>query len=135
MTRYHLGDLLSITTGALVSPDHMQGVYRICDGITGEEHFTHQLPRAARTIDPYLREQLPWLDEIAVPEFTGPDEVWPWLVAMVARYGEYHEVAQMPLGAYVGRNPIEELTEMVGPERVISVVVDNQDGRPRRPPN
>jgi hypothetical protein len=124
MTRYHLGDLLSITTGALVSPDHMQGVYRICDGVTGEQHFTHQLPRAARTLDPYLREQLPWLDEITAPKFSGPDEVWPWLAEMVARYGEYHEVQPMPSGVYVGRDPLEELAEMVGRERVIPIVVD-----------
>lgn len=124
MTMYHLGDLLSITTSRLVSPDGMDGVYRICDGVTGQQHFTHQLPRAARTIDPYLREQLPWLNEIEAPEFDGPNEVSPWLAGMVERYGEFHEVPPMPFGAYVGREPLAELEETVGPERVIPVVVD-----------
>ena len=36
MTRYHLGDLLSYTTGKLTAPDKMTGVRRLAEGVTGE---------------------------------------------------------------------------------------------------
>lgn len=46
--RFHLGDVLSITTGHLLSPRHMEGVYEILNHMTGDQLFTHQLPRASR---------------------------------------------------------------------------------------
>ena len=45
---FHIGDILSVTTGRLVSPRRMDGVYDILNFMTGDNLFTHQLPRAAR---------------------------------------------------------------------------------------
>lgn len=42
---FHLGDVLSITHDRLVSPRHMEGVYDICNWLTQDNLFTHQLPR------------------------------------------------------------------------------------------
>lgn len=43
---FHLGDILTITTGRLVSPRHMEGVYDILNWMTGEDLLvTHQIPR------------------------------------------------------------------------------------------
>lgn len=125
--RFHLGDLLSITTGCLVSPDHIGGVYRVVDGVTGQQHMTHQLPRAAQVVRPWLLGQHPWLADIPTPEgLRGEDDVKAWLVPLVAEYGEFHDVEPMPLGMYVGREPIAEAEEMVGKDRVITLEIDGR---------
>ncbi len=62
--KFHLGDVLSITTQRLVSPRHMVGVYDILNFMTGDNLFTHQLPRAANECKPYLLEQFPKLAEV-----------------------------------------------------------------------
>jgi hypothetical protein len=96
MTQYHLGDLLSITDGHLVSPDRMSGVYRIVNGVTGEDHATVDLVMGADRIKPWLLDLHPWLAEVQVPDFGEPGGVPLWLERAVAQYGEYHEVPPMP---------------------------------------
>lgn len=128
---FHLGDLLSITTGRLVSPDHIDGVWMLIDYVTGVTHMTHQLPRATLVVRGWLLRDRPWLAEIEVPEFTGRDlvqeaQVWSWLAKQVALYGERHKVKAMPPGTYQGRDPLIELEEMMGgPERIITVHLED----------
>ena len=136
---FHLGDLLSVTTGRLVSPNHIGGVYDVCDFVTGESHMTHQLPRVSReVVTPWLLEQYPWLADIEVPEFDIPRDasqedagriVAEWLAGPVAQYGEMHEVTAVPFGTYVGRDPIAELQEMAPHAQIITV--DLGDGSVR----
>lgn len=128
---FHVGDLLSVTTGVLVSPSHMDGVYAVLSHLCGESLFTHVLPRAIDAMGPVLLEQHPWLEEAArsMPRFSAiPDtEVKPTIVrylAMVATtYGETHAVASAP-DRWTRRNPVEELADMIGPERVIVATAD-----------
>lgn len=61
---FHIGDILSITTGRLVSPRRMDGVYDILNYMTGDDLFTHQLIRAAEECAPALREQHPDLTDV-----------------------------------------------------------------------
>lgn len=122
---FHIGDLISITDGHLVSPSHMDGIYRIIDYVTGIPHFTHQLPRAVEVVRPWLLEQHSWLNEITVPDgLNGKDGVANWLAPVAAQYGEFHDVKPLPFGAYVGREPIAEADEMVGKDRVIVIEVN-----------
>src|SRR5215469_4293666 len=91
---FHIGDILSVTTGRLVSPRHIGGVYDILGWMTGDSLFTHQLPRAAEECAPSLREQFPDLAAAEVPEdFGGKDGVDRWLAAQVAVYGKTREVS------------------------------------------
>lgn len=121
--QFHLGDLLSITDGHLVSPRHMDGVYDIVDFVTGQLHFTHQLCRGAEVVKPWLLEQHPWLASIEVPDdLNSKETVLGWLAGAVERHGEYHEVNPMPFGMYVGREAIAELREMIPPHAEIFTV-------------
>lgn len=127
--RFHLGDLLSVTDGRLVSPDHIHGVCRILDFVTGEAHMTHQLPRGAKVVKPWLLEQHPWLEDIPVPDgLNSKDAVMSWLAPVTAKFGEFHEVEPMPFGLYVGREPIAELREMAPNAEII--VVEAGAGQP-----
>jgi hypothetical protein len=62
--KFHIGDVLSIIPGRLISPDHVGGVYNILNWMTGDNLMTHQLPRASRECEPYLREQHPDLTSV-----------------------------------------------------------------------
>lgn len=119
---FHIGDLVSVTTGCLVSPNHMGGVYEVVDYITGQAHMTHQLPRGSQEITPELYRQHPWLADVTVPESVNDEHsALSWLAWLITKYGEWHEVEPMPLGVYVGREPLAELREMAPHMEIITV--------------
>lgn len=126
---FHIGDLLSVTDGRLVSPNHIGGVYEVVDFVTGEAHMTHQLPRAMDDVRPWVLDQHPWLADVVfdfdIPDDCDRDEaqgvVFGWLARVSAQYGETHDVKPMPLGMYLGREPIAELREMAPHMKVITV--------------
>jgi hypothetical protein len=91
---FHIGDILSITTGKLVSPNHIDGIYKILDFMTGDQLFTHQLPKASEECKPFLVAQMPWLAEISAEEVN--EKNWEtWLTEIVQKYGVTHEVKQI----------------------------------------
>jgi hypothetical protein len=117
---FDLGDVLSITTGRLVSRRHIDGVYDILNYMTGDSLFTHQLPRAQDECRPWLLRQHPDLAEVDADGVNA--ETWRgWLDAQVARYGATRPVAPIPADDHARRDPIQEAIEMVGPERVIAI--------------
>lgn len=68
---FHLGDVLSITDGRMMSPRHMDGIYDILSFMTGDSLFTHQLPRAMKECQPFLLKQHPQLAGIQFGPVTG----------------------------------------------------------------
>jgi hypothetical protein len=121
---FHLGDILTITTGRLVSPRHIGGVYDILDWMTGDSLFTHQLPRAMDECQGPLLAQHPDLAAIEPPEdFGGKEGVDRWLAAQVALYGETREVAPLAGGEHFRIDPITELRQMRPDAEIVAVVV------------
>lgn len=115
--RFHIGDVLTITTGRLVSTRHMDGVYEILNHMTGELLFTHALPRACRACAPALLR--------AFPQLAGADtgEDWrAWLADATAKHGEWFDVEPLAPGDYVAMDPISELRAM-RPDMPITVAV------------
>lgn len=126
---FHLGDLLSVTDGHLVSPRHIDGVYDLVDFVTGEAHMTHQLARAVDVVKPWLLDQHSWLADVDVPDvFNSEEQVLTWLVGATEKYGATHDVKAMPLGMYVGREPLAEFREMAPDVEIIAVEVEPGDG-------
>lgn len=126
--KFHLGDILSITIGRLVSPRHMEGVYDILNYMTGESLSTHQLPRVYDECKPHLLEQMPWLDEIKDDPRRIRQKPFHWLDEQVARYGEMHEVRPLKHGEHVSIDPIQEAAQLMGdPKKAIAVIaLDDQ---------
>lgn len=118
--RFHLGDVLSITTGRLVSPSHMDGVYRICTHLAGEPVWTHQLPRVAREAAPHLLAQFPKLSAITGDDVTG-ENCAAWLAARVAEVGEWLDVAPMSADQHESIDPLSELAEKVHPSKILTI--------------
>ncbi len=119
---FHLGDVLSITTGVLLSPRRMAGVYDILNWMSGDNLFTHQLPRVAREASSVLLRAHPDLATVEKPTLK-PDEVDPWLVEQVAKFGEIVAVPKMTADEHESIDPMSELVERVHPDKIIKINV------------
>jgi hypothetical protein len=125
---FHLGDILSITTGRLVSPRHVEALYDVLNFMTGDNLFTHQLPRATDECAPEILRQHPDLAEVPVPdEFGGEAHVHAWVAEQVARFGEYRDLRPLPTGSHAVIDPLTELATMAPHVAVIAVVLP-EDG-------
>jgi hypothetical protein len=120
---FHLGDILSITTGRLVSPSHIDGVYGILNWMTGDNLFTHQLPRTCRECEGPLLAQHPDLADIKVPEFDGEAEVITWLAVQVERFGETRDVAPLHEDEHTHISPLDEIRIVAPHAEVITFEV------------
>lgn len=125
---FHISDLLSISTGALVSHEHIGGVYKILNHLTGDDLMTHQLPLAADATRPDLLQQHPWLRDIKAPEFRDVDHVHAWVDDQAAFHGRWHDVVAVPQSWGV-HNPLTDLANM-RPDMPVIVIVDGEDGEP-----
>lgn len=117
---FHLGDVLSITTGRLVSPSVMDGMYAICEHLAGEAVWTHQLPRVADEAKPVLLSFYPELADIDYSGITQ-DNWREWLAEQVERYGETRAVPQLSVDEHESIDPLSEAAEMVPPGRILAV--------------
>jgi len=121
--KFHLGDILSITAGPLVSPQGMDGIYDILNFMTGDKLFAHQLPRASGECRPYLLEQHPQLKKVDASGVNKKN--WKkWLAKQIKKYGEELIVKPISKEAHEVKNPIQELEEKLGPDKVVPVVVE-----------
>lgn len=123
---YGLDDILTITTSILLSSRHMDGVYDILGYMTGETLFTHQLPRAAEQCAPELLRQHPQLAAVKIDEDAnlGKEGAEKFVAEQVKIFGE--KLSVKPFATpNTPVNPIEELADMVGAEKII--VIDPTD--------
>jgi hypothetical protein len=110
---FTLGAVLSALSGKLLCS--MDDLYRVLNFLTGEDLYTHQLPRAFKVAAPFVAQQHP---ELALLDWsTVGRETWqPWLTAQVERFGPTLELEPIPFGAYEAMDPIAEAIEMRGIE-------------------
>lgn len=146
MKRFHYTDLISITTGRLVSTRHMEGVYEILKHMTGDSVYTHQIPRVMQECVPVLCALYPELsnDALAAPLAKLDDickneshdrsqrgqAIFDWLMAEVMPLirhklpldEEYTlPVPRLKDGQHLHIDPIEEAEAMFGRDRVMKV--------------
>jgi allophanate hydrolase subunit 1 len=139
MKTFHISDVLSITTGRLVSSRHIDGIYDILNFLTGDNLYTHQLPRAMRECKPWLRSQFPSIMEdspiitkllpVLDAKITNADkqkdrvqaacEQWVKMVQTEANLPEIVVVYEMGAEMHTHIDPVEEAQAMVGDKRVI----------------
>jgi hypothetical protein len=121
---FHIADILTITTGRLVSPSHIGGVYDILNWMTGDNLFTHQLPRACDECAEPLRAQFPDLADVEVPDDFGGDEgVRDWVEQQVAAYGKTREVAPLAAAEHTHINPLTEMRKVAPHAKIIAIEV------------
>jgi hypothetical protein len=119
---FHIGDILSVTTGRLVSPNHIGGVYEILNWMTGDNLYTHQLPRVGNEARPVLLAAHPQLaDAQAEADAVTPDNWQHFMTKMVERYGLMLPVPKMSADQHESIDAMSELVEKVHPDRIITV--------------
>lgn len=107
---FHIGDILSVMTGAVLSESGMGGIYKIMSHILGSQAVSTigmaaNAPRARQ----FLAEKLPWVKDIDFPEL--PPEmsredraafVRDFVQAAAEKYGTYHQVGQLAVKPELG---------------------------------
>ncbi len=103
--KINCADLLTIGTGILCVK--MERVYELYNAMTGDNLFTHQLPRAFRAAQPAIVSQYPWLKEIG----EGNKATWQqWISEVKAAHGDSFEI--QPLQDWKSVDPITEVAEL-----------------------
>lgn len=68
--KFHVGDVLSITTGVLLAPTKMKAVYKILNHMSGRSLLTHELPDEAERMKFKIWELYPTLRNVVVERVT-----------------------------------------------------------------
>ena len=111
---FALGDVLSvINDGAILSERGVDGIYDILDYMTGENLHNHQSSRVLGECSPALREQLPNLAEVQIPELDrDPERLRSWLGQIALEHGEKHPVRPLPPEDHAVIDSFDELRAM-----------------------
>jgi hypothetical protein len=117
---FHLGDILSITSGKLVSPRHIDGVMDILGFMTNDEVYIHQVGRISEECKPYLLEAMPWLNEISVGD-VNQHNYKQWVAGLTATYGTMHKVRRIHPEDHEVKDSLEELQEFKPGSNIIQI--------------
>lgn len=122
--KFPIAQILSAGTGRLCCP--MADLYFIYNFLTGDNLYTHQLPRAFKVCQPWMQQQCPWLAQ--VDESGCSPETWrAWLADLTERFGAEHELQPLPASVWQSQDPIAELIALVGPGKVIVVAPEKPE--------
>lgn len=123
--RFHLGAVLSVTTGRLLC--QVDGLYEILNWMTGDNLFTHQLPRAADECKPWILRRHPQL--VGVDASGVTKENWQqFLGEQVKQHGEYFDIEPIPRDDHIHIDPIKEACDLFGEGKVIIVLTPAASG-------
>ena len=116
--------VLTIVTGRLLCK--MDAVYEILNWMTGENLFTHQLPRVGEEAKPVILAMHPHLKSAVdeADQVTG-ENYRAWLTTWEERFGPSIAVPKLNIAQHERIDPLSELAEKIPPERIIGVTVKN----------
>jgi hypothetical protein len=105
--RFHVGDILSVITGRMVSPRGMEGIYDILGYMTNDSPYTTQLGRFAEECKPHLRQQV---DEALAPFYEPSEEA---MASTVSAYKWLGEIGHTLGGLLLTIKPVAENDHVV----------------------
>ena len=108
---FHIGDVLSVTTGRLLSRDGMGGIYNILNFMTQDNLFTHQLPRAMDECKPVILARYPELADETGDEVC-PENIGEYLVRKELQFGAKFMLEPLEAGQHQVVHPVSELVDM-----------------------
>lgn len=130
---FALAQILSITTGRLLCED-IGAVYDILNYMTGDNLFTHQLPRASDEARPAILAQHPELADLELLRDAAgvtPDNWREFLARQQRRFGSELFLEPLSQGEHIYVNPVDELVALAGdPKKVIVVDMDEAQEAP-----
>jgi len=111
---FNIGTVVSAMSGRLFCD--IGDLYKILSFMTGDEIYTHQIPRAIPPCKIELNKQFPSLAIEKIPEFnTAGDmkcQIDTWLLTLQAIYGATLNVEPLSV-PYEQKDPLAELYEMM----------------------
>ena len=107
--RFSTAAIVTCALDRLVCP--IKDVYELLGFMVREDLFTHQLPRASRASEPFLKKQCPWLNEINESE-CNEETVQRWLEDIERKFGKSHMIRRMPKRAWKHIGPLEEIIKI-----------------------
>ena len=124
--KFTTGEIISAGLGKLACD--LEGVYKIMNFLTGDNLFTHQLPRAFHSCEAWVIEQHPWLRELDTSAL-NPQTWRVWLADAETRFGKMHELLPLPEGQWHSVDPIREAVELMEDKtKVIPIVISAEGG-------
>lgn len=124
---FHIGVVLTITSGRMIAPNMMDDVYDICDFMSGDSNFTHQLVRVSNEIKDPLREQHPELAAVEVsPDLDTWEKINAFFETLYPKFGETVPVAPLAPGVHQSMDPITEFLAMRPDAKILPVVLDSE---------
>jgi hypothetical protein len=116
--KFDIGTILSISHDHLLTD--IGKVYEILNFMLDENLYTHQLPRAGKFCRPFVIQQHPQLEDWDLLDKQVTTDNWKEMVEKARGiFGNELEIEKPPSGVFNHKNPIEELEEMVGKEKII----------------
>ena len=104
--KFHLGTLLSVTTGAMLCPSgNPKEFFDFLNYMTADNLDPHEVARAVKECRPSLFAQFPFLSNINIKE-ANPENFGEWLSNQVKLYGEEFTVQPLPPGTHQVENNI-----------------------------
>lgn len=118
MRDFPTNEVLSVVTGRLMGD--IGGVYNVLNYMTGENLFTHQLPRVGRGAVPVILESHPELKQAVEEAEQVTTENWgEWRATWEGRYGATIGVPRMTIGEHERIDPLSEAAEMIHPDKIV----------------
>ena len=93
---FHISDVLSVTTGVLLTDRHMEGVQEVFDHMVGFNTFTHELPTLFDPVAAEIFRQYHEMEWVVVPEWVDREvEIPAFIAECEARFGRMISLEQM----------------------------------------
>lgn len=145
MKIFSLEAVLSVTTGRLLtkakgkSNNGIGDIYDLLSFMCGEDVYTHQLGRFADECRSYILRQYPQLAiakeklttlDVLLSQHSNPREACAEFIAWLKKEFELlpqYELRPIPKDDHTTIDPRQELEEMVGKEKVISINLPEND--------
>lgn len=110
---FDLGDVLSVTTGHLVSHNHIEGVYDVYSHVLNYPVSTLGLVAHFDTVKDEILRQHPNLNFVVYPELQIKTEkqIWEWLGMMKQEYGTTLTLEQLSEKDYEDEAPVDHNNE------------------------
>lgn len=113
---FKLESVLSSVKGILLCS--IDEVYEVLNFLTGDNLFTHQLPRAGKVCRIPVFKQHPFLKEINTDDINTNN----WQEKLAEIKSKYpNQIELSPIANWTHLDPVEELEDMVGKDKVIPV--------------
>lgn len=114
---FKIEEVLSAVKGTLLCD--MGKVYEVLNFLTGDNLYTHQLPRAGKECRPHVYKQHPFLESIDVSDIDRKN----WQEKLTAIKSKHpNEITLIQIGDFAHKDPIQEASEMLGGSDKIIII-------------